>query len=520
MTRLQRGVERETAMGSHESSVNYQNLIRDLAEMYPFEVAEVIIIELIANSLDAHATRISVDFDPRRKVLTVTDNGKGMNATWFEEYHDFAAGLKARGEGIGFAGLGAKISFNVAERVVTETRSRSFSHGSNWFLQSKKKLVWEDIQPAHLSGSYGTRVEVDFRSDARISYSSTQDLSGIILRHYLPLTDPTFLSFYEKMKYYSSDFRFIVNGQVIQPKPVVAHFDLDKVRKFFPKKAGKMFGLGLFGIAPVDYPVAPDICGVLLSTRGKVIKGELFNQFPGAQGPRIFGLVEVPGLARFLTTSKTDLIRVGHHREIEKLYDPIRQEFRAWLKDIGIGSSEIAGSDEAARLERELRRLLEDVPELGEFAGFRDRARILKANDSGQISANIEDGAEPTFPLGAGSKGEGPGPVDVGGESGQALVEDRQGRETVTPISRSVRRGPKITFMEEPERTDLAWIEGGNIIINSGHPCYKKTHSDILARRVHNLFAIASVVQRFLASQGGSFDFMFIDRMIAAWGRG
>ncbi len=362
-------------------------------------------------------------------------------------------------------------------------------------------------------------MEVHFRSDARLSYSSTQDLSKIILRHYLPLTDPKFLSLYKQMGYYSSDFRFIVNGQGIQPKPVVAHFALDKVREFFPKKAGKRFGYGLFGIAPVDYPVAPDICGVLLSTRGKVIKGELFNQFPSAHGPRIFGLVEVPEFARFLTTSKTDLIRVGHYREIEKLYDPIRQEFRGWLKDLGIGSSEIASGDEAARLERELRRLLEDVPELGEFAGFRDRKKVLQGSGSGQISANIEDGIESTFPLGAGSKGEGPGPVDVGGESGRALVEDRQGRETVTPISRSARRGPKITFMEEPDRTDLAWIEGGNIIINSGHPCYKKTHSDILARRVHNLFAIASVIQRFLASQSESSDFMFIDRMIAAWGR-
>jgi hypothetical protein len=46
-------------MGSHESSVNYQNLVRDLAEMYPFEIAEVIIVELIANSLDAHATQLS-----------------------------------------------------------------------------------------------------------------------------------------------------------------------------------------------------------------------------------------------------------------------------------------------------------------------------------------------------------------------------------------------------------------------------------------------------------------------------
>lgn len=30
------------AMATHESSINFQNLIRALAEMYPFDVAEVV----------------------------------------------------------------------------------------------------------------------------------------------------------------------------------------------------------------------------------------------------------------------------------------------------------------------------------------------------------------------------------------------------------------------------------------------------------------------------------------------
>ena len=104
----------------HESSVNFQNLIRDLADMYPQEVDEVVVVELIANSLDARANRISIDYDPSSNVLVVIDNGQGMDADQFAQYHDFAAGLKTRGTGIGFAGVGAKISFNAADRVITE----------------------------------------------------------------------------------------------------------------------------------------------------------------------------------------------------------------------------------------------------------------------------------------------------------------------------------------------------------------------------------------------------------------
>lgn len=44
-------------MGAHETTVNFENLIRDLADMYPFDVGTVVLVELVANSLDSKATR-------------------------------------------------------------------------------------------------------------------------------------------------------------------------------------------------------------------------------------------------------------------------------------------------------------------------------------------------------------------------------------------------------------------------------------------------------------------------------
>ncbi|MDO8491362.1 MAG: ATP-binding protein, partial [Dehalococcoidia bacterium] len=220
-------------MGTHESGVNFENLIRDLAEMYPFDVSEVVLVELVANSLDAGASRISIDYDPKGKVLVVADNGKGMGASQFDEYHDFAAGLKRRGSGIGFAGVGAKISFNIADRVMTETHSESFSGGSDWFLQSKRSLQWQDILPVHLSGS-GTRVEVRFRSDAEIPYPSKEDLIRLVRRHYLPLLDTNFLDLYQRRGCYTSDLRFVVNGRVVTPSDLKVTFGLEKVREFTP----------------------------------------------------------------------------------------------------------------------------------------------------------------------------------------------------------------------------------------------------------------------------------------------
>jgi hypothetical protein len=66
---------------------------------------------------------------------------------------------------------------------------------------------------------------------------------------------------------------------------------------------------------------------------------------------------------------------------------------------------------------------------------------------------------------------------------------------------------------------DLGWVDGNNIIINSGHPSYAKTCSDTRSRTLHNLFAIASAIQRFKGGESTLPDMMFIDRMMAAWGK-
>jgi hypothetical protein len=379
--------------------------------------------------------------------------------------------------------------------------------------------VWEDIQPKHLH-EHGTRVEVMFSQNAMLTNSSTEDLIKLIKRHYLPLLDMKYLDLYERLGYYSRDLRFVVNGQFIIPGKLIEDFALEKVREFFPQKAGKRIGYGIFGLASSEYPLGANICGVLLCTLGKVIKADLFNQFPGSIGSRILGVVEIPGFAEFLTTAKTDFIRRSKHREFEGLYNPIRQEFKNWLGELGIQPSEISGTDEAIKLERELRKLLDDMPELSEFFGFQTRKTTLQPNLSGTTNATPQEGIELTYPTGKGEKGKGPGVVGPGEQPGQTLNEDNNtGTEPAKPISRVSRRGPKITFIEAPDREDLAWVDGNNVAINSGHPSYIKVRSDSTARRLHSLFAIAIAVQRFMATESEVKELMFIDKMMAAWGK-
>ena len=337
-------------MNRHESTVNFQNLIKDLADMYPQEVDEVVVVELVANSLDAGADRISVNYDSASNVLVVTDNGSGMDANQFEQYHDFAAGLKTRGSGIGFAGVGAKISFNAADRVVTETAGQSFRGGSNWHFEDNGRLFWDEIEVDNLAGN-GTRVEVHFRDNVVPSYSNSDDLVRLLQRNYLPLLDATFLDLYQRMGLYSTGLRFVINGREYLPSDVAEDFIEEAKQSLFPENAGGMIGFGVLGLASSEYPLGEDIGGVLLCTHGKVIRADLFNQFPANYGPRIFGVVEIPGFIDFITTSKTDFNRGrGRNRAFERLYGPLRQEFRNWLAGLGVHQIESEDTGEAARL--------------------------------------------------------------------------------------------------------------------------------------------------------------------------
>lgn len=504
----------------HESSVNFENLIRDLADMYPHEVHEVVVVELIANALDAKADRIAIDYDPSSKVLTVTDNGEGMDAEQFAQYHDFAAGLKRRGSGIGFAGVGAKISFNAADRVITQTRGQHFTGGSDWCLEPNGKLYWYEIDTTDLA-NHGTKVEVHFRTDAAPSYATRGDIITLLQRNYLPLLDARFLQLYEYLSLYSPSLRFVVNGHVYAPSDIAGDFIQEAKKEFFPEgSTGTRIGFGVLGLAGSEYPLGEDLAGILLCTHGKVIKSDLFNQYPGAFGPKVFGVVEVPAFIDFITTSKTDFNRGrGRNREFERLYRPLREEFQAWLSGLGVQPEEPQDSREAARLERELRQLAESVPELSEFFGFRHRGRVLQPDESGDVPIDEQEGTEPTFPTGEGEQGDGPGIPEPGEEEGTAPIENPEGgQERANPITRRRRSGPRIGFESRPDRVDLAWAEGDTIYVNSGHPAYQRANTSAATRRIHCIFAIAGAVQKFLVDPDSPHDLMFVDRMMSAWG--
>ena len=100
-----------------ETRVDLEHLLEDLRDAYPSSIADTILTEIIANSLDSGASRITITVDPAPSTLTVVDNESGMQRKSMRQYHDIAASTKVRGQGIGFAGVGIKLGLK-RERLV------------------------------------------------------------------------------------------------------------------------------------------------------------------------------------------------------------------------------------------------------------------------------------------------------------------------------------------------------------------------------------------------------------------
>lgn len=115
-----------------ETRVDLTHLLEDLRDAYPGALEETILTEIIANSLDAGATRITLAADPSVPCLTVVDDGSGMIRRDLRHFHDLAASTKSRGQGIGFAGVGIKLGLLLCEEVVTETRRASHHVATAW----------------------------------------------------------------------------------------------------------------------------------------------------------------------------------------------------------------------------------------------------------------------------------------------------------------------------------------------------------------------------------------------------
>lgn len=433
--------------------------------------SEILIIELVANSLDAGATRIDIALEGTHPLhVLVKDDGHGMRTKKeFEEYHDLGSLTKIRGSGIGWAGIGAKLYIDRCSNIYTETRSAGFSASSEWsFPQRAKAPIWKDVAGRGLlGGKRGTAVDITISDPKEIRKFTEEMVRETVQANYN----------YSMIPHGSAVIR--LNDERIQP------FDpSESAEKFFSldlrlKQGGN--ARGAFCLLKESAPAKFAL--VSLVVHGKTVGDQYdFRQFARIKDPeRVAGFVVCDRLVDAITTSKDAFNRRSAlWREFDK---KVGKTFADWLEREG-GLEKIKQEVELANLAEELQRDLDRVfstPTIRELGLdlFQNlvRRQVAIQQDGGNPGVLVEGSQVTTGTLGGVDTGEGV-PTE-GDDPGNGIRADTNGGESIVERPRRVRGGVKIAYASFPERIERAWADPGlqAIVINTAHEAFLSSDS-------------------------------------------
>lgn len=451
--------------------VDILKVIENFVEMYPYSSAECVVIEAIANCLDAKANRIDVSVytdKDGRKTFKVVDNGEGMTSEEFEEnYHALSISSKVKGEGIGFAGVGSKlylVFLSAGESIVTETKSESF-HAASEITVIGDEPKWTYIDKRTLTNK-GTLYEVKLNEEDA-NFLSKEKIIQIIQEYY----NAILLGRYEDI---------IISFSEEQIKPWKPELVNETATPIVFKIRGNEFRC-YFGQARDDLN---DRQGLEIVVFGKKIKDRQWFDFDylvrSHLRNKITGQILADGLASLLTTNKCDFRLQTNPR----LWGSFRQKaydaFGDWLEEIGameehpIGETDPGLGSLCKKLEREVNKLLRDPVFLGynPFLKTQTRSTLIQS-PSGDIGGEEVEGAQKTEGT-LGGPGVGQGVEVTGLNEGKGIIESESGDKQGVSAMRRVRHGIAINLKDEPKNPKESWLTSEAMVINIGHPVFLK----------------------------------------------
>ncbi len=500
----------------NETRVNLKHLLEDIRDAYSAPLEEVIIVELVANALDSKATQCDLTINTATCSMRFVDNGAGMKRVALREYHNIAASTKSRGEGIGFAGIGAKLSLLVATTVTTESKGGKGSRAaSEWLLAPPYRAPWkfvpiQDVIPY----PRGTAVTLQF-TDQSTPLLQPAFLRETILHHFYPLIHPRIHE--EILRYvYKKGIQFTVNGELI-----TMHEGEDRVDHVFRVQLGKgkrpigagfltknVLNQGWFGkLVGVPEKARHLQNGLSVSTYGKVIKGgwEWLGINP-AHPEALCGVVEVPALAELLTTNKSDFLTDAVHlrkyyrlrRAIQEAVIPVLRALGEYGADTPRQCIEKNMKPLTRDIEAALERVSDDFPELAPLLATRRGA-------GGAPAQNRERGANDAHRK------------DTGDRIGQVRDEHKKKRKRKDGEGEGTKKRPGLS-LALAELTDMPHTLGRvveeTVTINTLHPAWKKALAT-KQEEYHIVLTTALALSEYLDPDKNPQQ--FLEKLLASW---
>src|SRR5262245_27435828 len=437
-------------------------------------------------------------------------------------YHDVAASTKARGDGIGFAGVGIKLGLLICEEVVTESRRGKTHVASRWHLASRHRAPWRWLPPPGLVCERGAAVGLQLRNDL----SPLLDrgfIEASIRRHFRPLLDPAFEAVLRA--HYPRGVRIEVNGNRLEP---IAENGAE--RAGLALRVGRQRKPSAVGwLVREPAPLPEERRGVAVSTFGKVIKqGWDWLGVSPSVPEHIGGLIEVPALAAALTLNKADFIRTGARGAVYLTYrkavqEAVSRQLAAW------GDARDAAEESRRRaarpLERDLERVLLDLAD-----DFPLLATLVERRRNGQGSLPIGRTSRAlsevyaTTAAAAHAEADVPVPLDAekpaiqtGPDASELEPTPSQtgAIDTAGDMRRPGRLRLSIQFDERPDDPELGRLVESTVWVNVAHPAYRRAAAS-RAEGYHVALTVALALAP-LAVEPAS-EHGFVSTFLARWG--
>jgi hypothetical protein len=516
-----------------ETRVDLQHLLEDLRDAYSGSLEHTILTEIVANALDSGATTIRITTNPADATLTVVDDGRGMKRRELARYHDVAASAKARGEGIGFAGVGIKLGLLVSREVVTETRRGATHVATRWHLASKHRAPWKWIPPPNFATARGTAVQLALENPLSPLLDGSY-LEEAVRQHFETLFDPGFDDLLRR--HYPQGIAFEIDGRPLARTDAV-HGERGEVAiRLGRRRTPSVLGF----LERHDGAMSEDRQGVAVSTFGKVIKRgwDWLGLTPAAPG-RISGLIEAPELAACLTLSKSDFIRTGPRGATYLAYRKAIQEVVSRQLAAWGDTRDAEAKPRTQRLERDLARVLEDLSDdfpllrslVDRRAGGQKRlpmpGRGKERVPGPRLSqlADVEDVTPAEYPHAERGSVEpnptGPNPVEPHAVEPHPVEPAPPEPTTSAPLStvsgrrRPARYGLLVQFESRGDDVELARLVDSTIWVNDAHPAYVRATASRSAG-YHLALSVALALAPLAVEDGG--EHAFITRFLSHWG--
>lgn len=445
-----------------KSGVNIPRLVRNIADQYSFAPEDAALIELVANSLDAGASRIDINIRPEDGTLEVVDNGRGMSEKEFKEYHDFASSTKTRGSGIGFAGQGAKLALNFSSKIVTETRSNSFWDTTEWRLEGDEAPYYS-INQKSLKHE-GTSIKLYLDKKSRNHYDMDR-IRRILYEHYFPLVDQELRDRYRKYVYKNNLTIFINGKEVVEESFLKDH---EAFHEFYITLYRKKKAYGCFVLLKEERSNILE--GVAICCYGKVIERAFFKKEPHDK-KRITGWIEAPYLIEAVTTDKCRFQK--GNKLWEGFFRKAQKEFTDWLERVGLIEKVGQKEQEQMELEQELNKIIKQLPELTYYSSLTKQPEVEDGGE--QILEEVHT------PSSIASGGQGAG-TSVGprGEPTKSPYEQLGGHYKATERTRTIKGGIRLAFEDRLDIPRESWFDGETVTINKKHSAYLRAEREKL----------------------------------------